>query len=134
LRTVYWSMDLLCLPSRREGFGNVVLEAAASGIPAVVSNATGCRDTVVDGRTGWVVPVGDEERLAQVIKVAASDRDELRRRGRAARQRAVLDFDRRLVWSRIDQFLEEAATRPRRFSWWPQGPRASKRRHKVTGR
>lgn len=52
----YRAMDLLVLPSWREGFPNAVLEAAASGVPVVAAACTGSRDTVVPEVTGLLVP------------------------------------------------------------------------------
>lgn len=52
----YKAMDVMVLPSLREGFPNVVLEAAASGIPVVTTDVTGARDSVVPGETGLLIP------------------------------------------------------------------------------
>ncbi len=65
--------DIICLPSHREGLSTVLLEAAATGLPAVTTTARGCRDVVADGVTGFVVPVGDADRLAvSLTKLAGS--------------------------------------------------------------
>ena len=44
--------DILCVPSYREGFGQVVVEAGACGIPSIVSNIYGLKDTIIDKKTG----------------------------------------------------------------------------------
>jgi len=85
-------MDVLVLPSRREGFPNVVLEAAAMQVPAIVSDATGCRDAVVDGVTGIIVPVGDARRLADAVERLLGDLSLRARMGEAARVRVLSDF------------------------------------------
>jgi glycosyltransferase involved in cell wall biosynthesis len=54
-----------CLPSRREGLPNVVLEASALGIPNVVSDATGCVDSVINNETGFIIPSGSPKKLAE---------------------------------------------------------------------
>jgi len=65
---LYFSVaDILCLPSYREGFGTVVIEAAAMGVTMVGTNIYGLSDAVVDGETGLLVPVGDAEALAQAM-------------------------------------------------------------------
>jgi glycosyltransferase involved in cell wall biosynthesis len=64
---------LLALPSRREGFPNVVLEAAAMGVPSVVADSTGTCDSVRHGQTGLVVPVDDVQSLAAAIEMLLSD-------------------------------------------------------------
>ncbi len=67
VRMVYVAADIVTLPSHREGFPNVPLEAAALSLPVVTTDTAGCRDAVQDGRTGAVVPVGDPEALAAAI-------------------------------------------------------------------
>src|SRR5690606_32449121 len=62
-RDYYAVMDVLCLPTLREGFPNVVLEAAAMGLPVVTTDATGAVDSVRDGATGWLCKAGDPETL-----------------------------------------------------------------------
>lgn len=64
----YAALDILILPSYREGFGNVVIEAAAMGTPAIVSNIPGPTDAIVKGKTALVVPVKDSQQLAQCMK------------------------------------------------------------------
>lgn len=101
----YHLMDVLCLPTMREGFPNVVLEAAASGIPTVTTTATGAIDSVVDGETGLIVQSGDSSALAGALRRILSD-DELRTRlGRQARAWVESDFDRHDVWALIEDYL-----------------------------
>lgn len=84
--------DIFCLPSYREGFGQVIIEAAASGVPTVASRIYGITDAVDDGRTGLLFPAGDVSALAQALLKLIVD-DELRRRmGEAARARALSLF------------------------------------------
>lgn len=64
----YRVMDILCLPSYREGLPNVVLEAYASGIPVVATNATGTKDVVEEGKTGRLVQVRDAYALAEGLE------------------------------------------------------------------
>ena len=52
-------IDLLVLPSMAEGFGLVLIEAMAAGVPVVATNVAGIRDVVVNGETGVLVPPGD---------------------------------------------------------------------------
>lgn len=93
VRPYYRAMHLLVLPSEREGFPNVVLEAAAMGLPAVVSDATGCVDSVVHGMTGLHFTAGDDNELADAMCKLVADEELRLSMGRAARQRAVTDFD-----------------------------------------
>ena len=68
-------MDLLVLPSQAEGFGLVLIEAMAAGVPVVAANAPGIRDVVQDGENGLLVPVGNPQALAQAIERLAGDSD-----------------------------------------------------------
>jgi glycosyltransferase involved in cell wall biosynthesis len=84
--------DLLVLPTRREGMPNVVLEAAAMRVPAVTTTATGASDSVVDGKTGILVPPDDPRSLATAIRRLLVDPGLRQRMGESARTRAVRLF------------------------------------------
>ena len=83
----YAACDVLVLPSdARETWGLVVNEAMASGRTAIVSHAAGCApDLVLSGRTGFVVPLSDDARLANAIRKLDDDREMCARMGREAR-------------------------------------------------
>lgn len=100
---VYVGIDLLCLPTRREGLPNVVLEAALAEVPSITTTATGARDSVVDGETGWLVDPGDVAELAAVLRACATDPAVVRSRGIAARKRALSDFRPEGVYSDLEQ-------------------------------
>jgi glycosyltransferase involved in cell wall biosynthesis len=76
--------DLLVLPSVREQFGQVLVEAMAVGLPVIAVDAHGPAEIVRDGETGWLVPPDDEEALADALVEAVNDDGERRRRGEAA--------------------------------------------------
>jgi glycosyltransferase involved in cell wall biosynthesis len=84
--------DVVVLPTRREGMPNVVLEAAAMGIPSVTTDATGAVDSVVHDVTGLIVPVGDERALAAAVLRLIQDKASHASMGREARNRVVKDF------------------------------------------
>lgn len=91
------AFDVFCLPSYREGFGNVVIEAAAMGIPAVGTRIVGLEDAIVEGVTGLLVPPKSAAELAGALARLLAD-DALRQRmGEAAATRALGDFDTRKV-------------------------------------
>ncbi len=89
--------DLFCLPSYREGFGNVVIEAAAMGVPTVGTDIVGLRDSIVDGETGILVPPKDALALAGAIEQLLADEGHRRAMGEKARTRAISSFDARRV-------------------------------------
>jgi glycosyltransferase involved in cell wall biosynthesis len=83
---------VVVVPSRGEGFGLVALEAAERGRAAIVSDVGGLPEIVDHGRTGLVVPTGDERALAESIVALARDPERVHAMGRAARARALGEF------------------------------------------
>lgn len=79
--------DILCLPSYREGFGTVVIEAAAMGVPTVGTRITGLVDAVVDGETGVLVEPRNADALMLGLQRLLEDADLRERMGEMARQR-----------------------------------------------
>jgi glycosyltransferase involved in cell wall biosynthesis len=82
----YRIMDVLVLPTRREGFPNVALEAAASGIPVIATLATGSRDAVLPEVTGLLIPPGDAETLTKAMLQLLASSARRRQMGAAARR------------------------------------------------
>jgi glycosyltransferase involved in cell wall biosynthesis len=76
--------DALVLPSVREQFGQVLVEAMACGLPVVAVEAHGPAEIVDGGETGWLVPPDDEDAMADALVEVVNDEDERRRRGAAA--------------------------------------------------
>lgn len=81
--------DIFCLPSYREGFGQVIIEAGASGVPTVASRIYGVTDAVEDGETGLLFPVADVTALTQTLLKLIMDRELRQQMGEAARVRAL---------------------------------------------
>lgn len=99
--------DLLCLPSLREGFPNVVLEAAAMEVPSIVSDATGVIDSVVPGVTGFVFPVGDSNKLQELISQLAKSSEIRKRLGKSARKHAMRFYSQKHFFPLFESFLDE---------------------------
>ncbi|MGH9599027.1 MAG: glycosyltransferase family 4 protein [Terracidiphilus sp.] len=81
----YRAMDVMVLPSLREGFPNVVLEAASAGVPVIATLCTGSRDSVVPEVTGLLIPPGYPEAITEAVLKLLNDPERRRRMGRAAR-------------------------------------------------
>jgi glycosyltransferase involved in cell wall biosynthesis len=77
LAALYASCDLFVFPSTTDTFGNVVLEAQASGLPVVVTDAGGPQENVISGKTGLVVPADDEKALGKAIESLLLDSNRL---------------------------------------------------------
>ncbi len=90
----YRSAAVVCVPSRREGYGVVAREAMAHGRPVVASAVGGLPDAIRDGQTGVLVPPGDPVALRQAIERLLGDRELRDRLGAAAREHA----ERELSW------------------------------------
>jgi glycosyltransferase involved in cell wall biosynthesis len=89
--------DIFCLPSYREGFGQVIIEAAAAGIPTVASRIYGVIDAIADGETGLLFAAGDVPALTQALLALIDDRHYRRKLGDAARKRALAFFSSRKI-------------------------------------
>ena len=93
LPPLYRLMDVLVLPSHREGWPRAPMEAASMGVPAVATDIRGCRQVVVDGTTGFLVPAKDADSLAEAVLRLLEDEALARRMGAAARAHALAAFD-----------------------------------------
>lgn len=103
--TVMRAFDLLVFPSIREGLPNVVIEAAACGVPTVGYDTTGVRDAVADGRTGVLVPLGNREALAKAVANLLWDSPGRARLAAQARAEALQNFSRDSIASNFADWL-----------------------------
>jgi glycosyltransferase involved in cell wall biosynthesis len=103
----YQIMDCLALASYREGFGTVVLEAAATGIPTVAFAATGVVDAIEDGVTGTLVGEGDVAALGRALGRYLGDPALRQRHGAAAADRAAARFRQSIVWDEIHNLYRD---------------------------
>ena len=87
----YAIMDVLCLPTYREGLPYALIEAAAMEVPVVATHVCGCVDAVVDGVTGKLVAPRDSSGMARALASYLTDTAIRRQHGMAARKR-VLDY------------------------------------------
>lgn len=104
---IYPAMDVVALPTYREGFPNVALEAAAMSLPIVATDVPGCRDAVLDGVTGTLVPARDARALERALERYLIDPALRANHGAAARKRVLADFRREAVWEAIAQEYRE---------------------------
>jgi starch synthase len=94
--------DVLVLPSIEEGFGMVVTEALACGCPVIVSENTGAKDVVVDGKNGFIIPIRSSSAITNKLDLIGGNR-----RLRAEMSAAALLLSVELGWDRYaDRMLE----------------------------
>jgi glycosyltransferase involved in cell wall biosynthesis len=99
--------DMFVLPSRREGFGSSVIEAAACGVPAIGTRIYGLSDAIADGESGILVPLGDGGALASAMIRLATDRGARLDMGIAARIRVEGSFKEEHLTAALMQFYRE---------------------------
>ncbi len=97
MAALFASVDMVVLPSYREGLPKSLIEAAACALPLVTTDAPGCREVVTHEVNGLLVPVKDATALANAIERLHLDPAWARQLGLAARERAIAEFDERIV-------------------------------------
>lgn len=100
---LYQLMDVFVLPSHREGFPRAPMEASAMGIPCVVTDIRGCREVVANGQNGFLVPLGDSQRLGEAVVDLLTDPAKARRMGNEGRRLAFEQFDERKVFAKVKE-------------------------------
>ena len=100
LARAYASSDIFLFPSETETFGNVTLEAMASGLPCIVADATGSKSLVESGVNGYLSPPRDTEEFAKFVRKIANDEELRRKMAKRARQKALA-----YSWDRVNESL-----------------------------
>jgi glycosyltransferase involved in cell wall biosynthesis len=105
------AVDVLAVPSLHEGFGLVLIEALASGVPVVASNTGPVPEIVDDGVTGKLVPAGDAPRLAGAITALLSDAQLWLAMSQRARSEAEHRFEIATMLAALERLYSEVARR-----------------------
>lgn len=104
--------DIFCLPSHREGFGQVIIESAACGVPTVASSIYGISDAIVDGKTGLLFPVGSVAMLAQYLLKLVENSEVRKSMGEAARLRALELFSSQKITNGVLEIYGKLLEQP----------------------
>src|SRR5699024_2662857 len=98
----YYLMDVLSFPTYREGFGNVSIEAQATGTPVITTNATGSIDTVINNKTGFIINVRDVQSLVKKLELFITDERLKSEMGTTAQEWVWDNFDSKQIWKSIE--------------------------------
>lgn len=103
----YNAVDLVVLPTYREGFPYVPLESGAMNLCVVGTNVIGCNEVIVDGETGILVEPQDSVDLYDAIKKLIGDEQLRNKFGKAARERVLKDFSQEVIWQYLENRYRE---------------------------
>ncbi len=103
-------MDVFVLPSYREGFPRSILEAMATGLPVVTTDIRGCREAVVEGESGFIVPPRDSQALADAVGRLLREPALRQRMGAEGRRMALEKYDFKKVSRNFVRFVQDVET------------------------
>jgi len=103
--------DIFCLPSYREGFPNVIIEAASIGIPAIASNIYGVNDAVLNNKTGLLHNSGDIDATERCMRLLAKNKKSREKLGREAKARVFEYFDQKILLHELSVFYQNEMQR-----------------------
>ena len=98
---LYKKMAIVCLPSWREGFPKAVMEASSCGLPVITTNVPGCRDAIIENKTGILIPIKNPVSLASSIEKLILDPKLAKKLGSNGRKYAVEKFDLSIIVPKI---------------------------------
>ena len=98
VRPYFAAADVAVLPSYREGFPNVVIQAGAMGLAQIVTDINGCNEIVIDGRNGLIIPKQNEQALYEAMHQLATDRDLTTQMAASARELIATRYRQQDVW------------------------------------
>jgi len=107
IKNILFETDILCLPSYREGLPKSLLEGAAIGLPLVTTNTVGCREVVVDGLNGYLVPLKDPENLALAFEKLIRDKDLREKMGKESFKLVKSKFSSKIINSQTISLYDE---------------------------
>ncbi len=98
--------DILVLPSYREGFPNVILQAGSMGVPVIATDINGCNEVISNNHNGWLVPIKDIYALKEAMEQAIHLRGTLTNMGDYSREIIINRFQQRDYWEKLKKFYD----------------------------
>jgi len=95
------AMDVMVLPSYREGFGIVAIESQAMGVPVIATDIPGPREAIINGETGILVPCKDAHALEEAMRVLRASKEMLDSMGRNGLEFVSEDFEQKRFWEKV---------------------------------
>ena len=93
--------DVLILPTYREGFPNVVMQAGAMGLPSIVTDINGCNEIIENGKNGIIIPVKNVIAIEEAVFKIKDDKIFFNNLKKNAREMITSRYEQQLVWSAI---------------------------------
>lgn len=93
--------DVLTFPSYREGFPNVVMQAAALQLNAIVTDINGSNEIITDGKNGWIVPAKNVDKLKERMEWCLKNKETSKKMGLKSRKLMQEKYERSFVWQEI---------------------------------
>ncbi len=98
--------DALLLPSYREGFPNVVMQAGAMGLPSIVTDINGCNEIIIEGENGYIVPTHDADVLYQRMLLLVENRERTKRMAKNARPLIESRYEQKGIWKATQEMYD----------------------------
>ncbi|WKA53863.1 glycosyltransferase family 4 protein [Planococcus shixiaomingii] len=102
----YYLMNIFVFLTKREGFGNVSIEAALTGLPVIASNVTGAKDTIIDGKTGYLVDVTSNKDITEKINSLVSNSELRNQMALNGKKWAEENFSNEQIWHEMNRYYQ----------------------------
>lgn len=102
-------IDCFILPSFKESFGTVILEAWRYGVPVLATNTVGASHLIKSDETGWLVDIGDKNQITEaILRMTTREADQLQKVTQKAHEKLLKTYEKKVVMQKLSAFLENA--------------------------
>ena len=107
MREIYKEMDIVVLPSWREGLSKSLLESASMSLPIITTDVPGCKDIIINEHSGLLVPSRNKEKLKSAIKTYLKNPELAKKFGLNARKTVIKNFSVEIINNQILKIYED---------------------------